>query len=85
MILGKKKLDYEVLNGKELSYNNIVDATAALNIVSEFFDVNAAVIIKHTNPCGVALGTTLEDAWDKALDCDPLSAFGGIVAFTKKS
>ena len=77
-------LDYEVLNGKELSYNNIVDATAALNIVSEFFDVNAAVIIKHTNPCGVALGTTLEDAWDKALDCDPLSAFGGIVAFTKK-
>lgn len=81
---GQKKLDYEVLNGKELSYNNIVDATAALNIVSEFFDVNAAVIIKHTNPCGVALGTTLEDAWDKALDCDPLSAFGGIVAFTKK-
>ncbi len=81
---GQKKLDYEVLNGKELSYNNIVDATAALNIVSEFFDVNAAVIVKHTNPCGVALGTTLEDAWDKALDCDPLSAFGGIVAFTKK-
>lgn len=81
---GQKKLDYEVLNGKELSYNNIVDATAALNIVSEFFDINAAVIIKHTNPSGVALGTTLEDAWDKALDCDPLSAFGGIVAFTKK-
>ena len=81
---GQKKLDYEVLNGKELSYNNIVDSTAALNIVSEFFDVNAAVIIKHTNPCGVALGITLEDAFDKALDCDPLSAFGGIVAFTKK-
>lgn len=78
------KLDYEVLNGKELSYNNIVDVTAALNIASEFFDVNAAVIIKHTNPSGVALGATLEDAWDKALDCDPLSAFGGIVAFTKK-
>ena len=81
---GEKLVDYEVLGGKELSYNNIVDVTAALNIVSEFFDVNAAVIIKHTNPSGVALGKTLEEAWDRALDCDPLSAFGGIVAFSKK-
>lgn len=81
---GAKGIDYEILNGKELSYNNIIDATAALNIVSEFFDVNAAAVIKHTNPCGVALGATLEEAWDRALDCDPLSAFGGIVAFTKK-
>ncbi len=81
---GEKKPDYEILNGKELSYNNIVDITAALDIVSEFYDVNAAVIVKHTNPCGAALGVTLEDAWDKALDCDPLSAFGGIVAFSKK-
>ena len=81
---GEKHVDYEVLGGKELSYNNIVDVTAALNIVSEFFDVNAAVIIKHTNPSGVALGKTLEEAWDRALDCDPLSAFGGIVAFSKK-
>lgn len=80
----EKLVDYEVLGGKELSYNNIVDITAALNIVSEFFDVNAAVIIKHTNPSGVALGKTLEEAWDRALDCDPLSAFGGIVAFSKK-
>ena len=77
-------LDYKVLNGKELSYNNILDSTSALNIISEFFDVNTVAIIKHMNPCGVALGATLEDAWDKALDCDPLSAFGGIVAFTKK-
>ncbi len=76
-------IEYEILNGKEMSYNNMVDTTAALDIASEFFDTNAAVIIKHTNPCGVALGKTLEDAWDKALDCDPLSAFGGIVAFTK--
>lgn len=81
---GEKLVDYEVLGGKELSYNNIVDVTSALNIVSEFFDVNAAVIIKHTNPSGVALGKTLEEAWDRALDCDPLSAFGGIVAFSKK-
>lgn len=81
---GEKLVDYEVLGGKELSYNNMVDVTSALNIVSEFFDVNAAAIIKHTNPCGVALGKTLEEAWDRALDCDPLSAFGGIVAFSKK-
>ena len=79
-----KEIEYEFLNGKEFSYNNMIDATAALNIVSEFFDVNACVIIKHTNPCGVALGKTLMDAWQKALDCDPLSAFGGIVAFSKK-
>ncbi len=79
-----KEVEYEFLNGKEFSYNNIIDATAALNIAAEFFDVNACVIIKHTNPCGAALGKTLMDAWQKALDCDPLSAFGGIVAFTKK-
>ncbi len=79
-----KVVDYEFLNGKEFSYNNIIDATAALNIAAEFYDVNAAVIIKHTNPCGVALGKTLKEAWEKALDCDPLSAFGGIVAFSGK-
>lgn len=79
-----KVIDYEFLNGKEFSYNNIIDATAALNIAAEFYDVNAAVIIKHTNPCGAALGKTLKEAWEKALDCDPLSAFGGIVAFTGK-
>lgn len=80
----ENQLKYEFLNGKEFSYNNILDATAALNIAAEFYDVNAAVIIKHTNPCGVALGKTLKEAWEKALDCDPLSAFGGIVAFTGK-
>jgi len=80
----EKPVDYEFLNGKEFSYNNIVDATAALNIAAEFYDVNAAVIVKHTNPCGVALGKTLKEAWEKALDCDPLSAFGGIIAFTGK-
>ena len=78
------ELDYEVLNGKELSYNNILDSTAAVSIISEFYDVPSAVIVKHTNPCGVALGSNLENAWDKALDCDPLSAFGGIVAFSQK-
>lgn len=78
------QIDTEILNGKEMSYNNILDSTAALNIAAEFYDVNACVIVKHTNPCAVALGSTLDDAWKKALDCDPISAFGGIVAFTRE-
>ncbi|MCD7879914.1 MAG: bifunctional phosphoribosylaminoimidazolecarboxamide formyltransferase/IMP cyclohydrolase [Candidatus Gastranaerophilales bacterium] len=76
-------IDYEVLNGKELSYNNILDVTACTNILSEFYDVSACVIIKHNTPCGAALGKDTEEAWKKALDCDPLSAFGGIVGFTQ--
>ena len=76
--------DYEVLWGKELSYNNILDITAAVNIVSEFFDVPAAAIVKHTAPCGVALGKDIYEAYQKAFDCDPISAFGGIVAFSKE-
>ena len=76
-------IDYEVLNGKELSYNNILDVTACTNILSEFYDVSACVIIKHNTPCGAALGKDVVDAWQKALDCDPLSAFGGIVGFTQ--
>lgn len=75
--------NYEVLWGKELSYNNILDMTAALNIVSEFYDVPATAIVKHTAPCGVALGENILDAYKKAFDCDPISAFGGIVAFSK--
>ncbi len=81
--IGEEFIDYEVLNGKALSYNNILDSTSAINIVAEFFDVCACAIIKHMNPCGVALAPSMEDAWDRALDCDPLSAFGGIVAFSK--
>ncbi len=76
-------IDYEVLNGKELSYNNILDATACTNILSEFYDVCASVVIKHNSPCGVALGKDIVEAWQKALDCDPLSAFGGVVGFTQ--
>lgn len=77
-------VDYEVLWGKELSYNNILDMTGAVNIVSEFFDVPAVAIVKHTAPCGVALGKDILDAYQKAFDCDPISAFGGIVAFSKE-
>ncbi|HBL11947.1 MAG TPA: bifunctional phosphoribosylaminoimidazolecarboxamide formyltransferase/inosine monophosphate cyclohydrolase [Cyanobacteria bacterium UBA11162] len=68
------------LQGKELSYNNLVDLEAARRIITEFRDNPAAVIIKHTNPCGVALGNTLFEAYEKAFHADPISAFGGIVA-----
>lgn len=74
--------DYEILWGKELSYNNILDMTGAVNIVSEFFDVPAVAIVKHTAPCGVALGKDIFEAYTKAFDCDPISAFGGIIAFS---
>jgi phosphoribosylaminoimidazolecarboxamide formyltransferase/IMP cyclohydrolase len=70
--------DFKQLNGKELSYNNLIDLDAALSIVKEF-DENFVVIIKHTNPCGAAIGNTLLDAYITALDSDSLSAFGGIV------
>lgn len=80
----KKEVNYEILWGKELSYNNILDMTAATNIVSEFYDVNAVAIVKHLAPCGVALGSDILDAYQKAFDCDPVSAFGGIVAFSRE-
>jgi phosphoribosylaminoimidazolecarboxamide formyltransferase/IMP cyclohydrolase len=71
------------LQGKELSYNNINDADAALQLVSEFAEP-ASVIIKHANPCGVAIGDDVLDAYNKALASDPVSAFGGILAFNRK-
>jgi len=80
---GNTQASYDVLWGKELSYNNILDMTAAVNIVSEFFDVPAVAIVKHTAPCGVALGKDIYEACTKAFDCDPISAFGGIIAFSQ--
>lgn len=70
------------LQGKALSYNNLNDADAALALISEF-TTPACIILKHTNPCGVALGTNAEDAFNRALTCDNKSAFGGIVAFNQ--
>ncbi|SPF32738.1 fused IMP cyclohydrolase; phosphoribosylaminoimidazolecarboxamide formyltransferase [Candidatus Desulfosporosinus infrequens] len=70
------------LQGKELSYNNWVDMDAAWKIVREF-DTCAATIIKHTNPCGVALGKTPLEAYEIAFAADPVSAFGGIIAFNR--
>jgi phosphoribosylaminoimidazolecarboxamide formyltransferase / IMP cyclohydrolase len=71
------------LQGKELSYNNIVDLEAARRIVAEFTDTPAAVIIKHTNPCGVGIGSSLAEAYSKAFNADSVSAFGGIVALNR--
>lgn len=74
----------EKLQGKELSYNNLVDLEAARRIVVEFGEnQSAAVIIKHTNPCGVALGNTIAEAYAKAFAADSVSAFGGIVALNQ--
>jgi phosphoribosylaminoimidazolecarboxamide formyltransferase/IMP cyclohydrolase len=70
------------LQGKELSYNNYADTDAAYELVAEFAEP-AVAIIKHANPCGAAIGGSLHEAWRKALACDPVSAFGGIVAVNR--
>ncbi|QSV46156.1 bifunctional phosphoribosylaminoimidazolecarboxamide formyltransferase/IMP cyclohydrolase [Geobacter benzoatilyticus] len=69
------------LQGKELSYNNIGDTDAALECVKQFDEAPACVIVKHANPCGVAIGKNLLEAYDRAYSTDPESAFGGIIAF----
>lgn len=70
------------IQGKELSYNNFNDTDAAFECVAEF-EAPTVVIVKHANPCGVASGTDLAGAWDLALRCDPVSAFGGIIAVNR--
>jgi phosphoribosylaminoimidazolecarboxamide formyltransferase / IMP cyclohydrolase len=74
----------EPLQGKALSYNNLLDADAAWAGVGLLGEQPGCVIIKHTNPCGAAVGASLDEAWAKALACDPTSAFGGIVAFNRE-
>jgi len=84
--LSNKKF-FRQLWGKELSYNNIFDFYAAVSLTAEldkYFDKSVAVIVKHRNPCGAALGNSISNAYDKALAGDPVSAFGGIVAFNDK-
>jgi phosphoribosylaminoimidazolecarboxamide formyltransferase/IMP cyclohydrolase len=71
-----------LLQGKEMSYNNYADTDAAFELVAEFAEP-AVVIVKHANPCGVATGASLRVAWERALACDPVSAFGGIVAVNR--
>ena len=79
------KLDdyFDKLHGKELSYNNLVDIDAAVNVIAEFSEPSFA-IMKHTNTCGLASAATNSLAYDKALACDPVSAFGGILATNQK-
>ncbi len=72
-----------ILQGKELSYNNLVDLEAARRLIVEFPETPAAAILKHTNPCGTALGSTISEAYQKAFDTDSVSAFGGIVALNR--
>ncbi len=74
------------MQGKQLSYNNVNDTDAAFECVAEFDPGRSAAvaIIKHANPCGVAEGADLADAYEQALRCDPVSAFGGIIAVNRK-
>ncbi|OIO74755.1 MAG: bifunctional phosphoribosylaminoimidazolecarboxamide formyltransferase/IMP cyclohydrolase [Elusimicrobia bacterium CG1_02_37_114] len=76
-------VDAKQLHGKELSYNNYLDLESAWSLVNEF-DTTACVIVKHNNPCGVALGDTVLSAYKNALLCDPVSAFGGIIAINRE-
>ena len=73
----------EQLHGKELSYNNLVDVDAAMELIREFDEPTFAVI-KHTNACGVASDNDLKEAWKKALAGDPVSAFGGVIITNRK-
>ena len=81
---GGSLADHKQIQGKELSFNNLNDADAALELVSEFRDgPPTVVIVKHANPCGVATGETLIEAYRAALECDSVSAFGGIIAVNR--
>jgi phosphoribosylaminoimidazolecarboxamide formyltransferase/IMP cyclohydrolase len=83
-LYGRFKEFFEQLHGKELSYNNILDLTAAASLIAEFEnDPPTLAILKHTNPCGVGQGATLREAWDKAFATDKQAPFGGIIATNK--
>ncbi len=79
---GLSLVDAKILQGKEMSYNNYLDSSAAIDLVREFHGP-AAVIIKHNNPCGVAVADKIEAAYVKAFEADPVSAFGGVIALNR--
>ena len=80
-LYGKFREFFQQLQGKELSYNNILDLTAAASLIAEFeSDSPTLAILKHTNPCGIGQGTNLRDAWEKAFATDKQAPFGGIIA-----
>lgn len=80
---GSSIVNSQVLWGKELSYNNILDVDVVIDMIREFRDENFCCIIKHNTPSGVGIGENLLEAYNKAFNCDPVSAFGGIVGFSK--
>ena len=81
---GNLNLVFDQLHGKELSFNNMVDAAAALDLIREFgVEKPSTVIVKHTNPCGVAISDSLSESYRRALACDPTSAFGGVLAMNR--
>jgi len=84
VFFGELEKLFDQLNGKELSYNNLVDVDAAVNLIKEFEGDTAFVIIKHTNACGVATASSVKDAYLKAFQADTISAFGGVLASNKK-
>ncbi len=81
-LYGEFQKIFSILHGKELSYNNILDISSAVNLMLEF-DTPAAIIVKHNNPCGVGLGDNIYSAYENALSTDPKSAFGGIIALNR--
>lgn len=78
-----KMIDFDLIKGEKLTYNNILDINTAVGVVSEFYDVAACAIVKHGMPCGAALGKKIDEAYLKALDSDPVSALNGTAAFSQ--
>ena len=82
----KKIKDFSIIKGESLSFNNFLDITAAYKILSELniYNKPASAIIKHSNPCGVSVSENAYEAYSNALNCDAVSAFGGIVSINRK-
>lgn len=83
LFFGNSELVFEQLHGKEISYNNLLDIEAAISLIDEFDDVTCA-IMKHNNACGVASRADLKAAWESALACDPVSAYGGVAIVNRE-
>ena len=75
--------DFQILDGKTLTYNEIISLTELANMLSEFYDVCGVAIVNHAAPCGVALAPTIQEAYNKAFDCDPMASFFGSIGFSK--
>ncbi|MDH4028781.1 MAG: bifunctional phosphoribosylaminoimidazolecarboxamide formyltransferase/IMP cyclohydrolase, partial [Nitrospirota bacterium] len=81
---GLSLVDAKILQGKEMSFNNYLDSSAAIDLAKEFSGMATAVIVKHNNPCGVAVDDNLAAAYKKAFETDPISAFGGVISLNRK-